>query len=112
MIQHCKGAMLFHHIACAIVTGTPLYLGNSGAEVVWYLVLAEMSSPFLQCSKLLSVKGTETEGKLLIPFAVLFLFNRGVIGTWLSYNSLTSLKTDVIIKAMIVVVMGLSYYWM
>ena len=51
------------------------------------------------------------ESKLLIPFAAIFLFNRGIIGTVLTWHSLSSEKTHVVVKTMIVLVMGLSYFW-
>ncbi|CAG9325655.1 unnamed protein product [Blepharisma stoltei] len=106
-------AMRFHHIF-VIFGGFPAYLASNGGSLgVTCLVITELSNPTMQLRLILKDQGN-TDSLLYkisqFSFAAIFLFNRGVIGTFLDYNS-WQYNVNIMLAISVSMLYGVSCFW-
>lgn len=100
-----------HHFACVFGQLAALLTNRCGYNLVLNMLIAELSTPFLNtvCGEFLP-KGSTGYVLCQAAFAVLFLFGRVVIAPFLAYELLFSSAPE-LVKAACVILMVLSVYW-
>ncbi|CAG9331818.1 unnamed protein product [Blepharisma stoltei] len=106
-------AMRFHHIF-VILGGFPVYFSSNGGSLgITCCFLTEISNPAMQLRLILKSQG-KTDTLLFkvsqFLFASIFLFNRGVFGTFINYNS-WQYDLNFMISISISMLYGLSCFW-
>lgn len=106
-------AMRFHH-ACVMVGGYALFFQDKGGSIgILCIALTELSNPCMQVRFILKARKEDNSRLCKISevlFAALFVFNRGVIGTYLNYN-VYQYDVNNVVRVFVSLIYAVSIYW-
>jgi hypothetical protein len=103
----------FHHLTIIIGQISAIQTGRCGYALAWFLFLAELSAPFLNCFLSgLTIEGTKTDFIMRSLFAGIFITSRLIICPFMTYKFVFDCKNAPLTPRLVcLAVMGLSVVW-
>jgi len=103
----------FHHLTIIIGQISAIQTGRCGYALAWFLFLAELSAPFLNCFLSgLTIEGTRSDFIVRSLFAVIFIVSRLIICPLMTYKFVFDCQNAPLIPRLVCLgVMGISIVW-
>jgi hypothetical protein len=103
----------FHHITIVIGQISALQTGRCGYALAWFLFLAELSAPFLNCFLSgFTIEGTRSDFVVRAAFAAIFIVSRLLICPFMTYQFVFNCNNAPLVPRLVCLcVMGISVVW-
>lgn len=103
----------FHHVTIVIGQIAAIMTGTCGYALSWFLFLAELSAPFLNCFLSgLTIEGTSIDFAVRAIFAIVFIISRLVICPFMTYKFVFGCDEAPLTPRLVCLcVMGISIVW-
>lgn len=103
----------FHHLTIIVGQLAAIATGKCGYALAWFLFLAELSAPFLNCFLSgLTLEGSSTDFVVRAIFAFTFILSRLLICPFMTYKFVFGCpNAPTIPKLVCLCVMGISFVW-
>ena len=103
----------FHHLTIVIGQISAIQTGRCGYALAWFLFLAELSAPFLNCFLSgFTIQGTSSDFIVRAIFAAIFIVSRLIICPFMTYKFVFNCENAPLIPRLVCLcVMGISIVW-
>lgn len=103
----------FHHLSIIVGQLAAVATGTCGYALAWFLFLAELSAPFLNCFLSgLTIEGTQTDFVVRALFAFSFIISRLLICPFMTYKFVLGCPNAPLVpKLVCLCVMAISLVW-
>jgi len=103
----------FHHLTIVIGQISAIQTGRCGYALAWFLFLAELSAPFLNCFLSgFTIEGTKSDFIVRAIFAAIFIVSRLLICPFMTYKFVFNCTNAPLVPRIVCLcVMGISIVW-
>ena len=103
----------FHHLTIVIGQISAIQTGRCGYALAWFLFLAELSAPFLNCFLSgFTIEGTKSDFIVRAIFAGVFIVSRLLICPFMTYQFVFNCTNAPMVPRIVCLcVMGISVVW-